>query len=586
MVILGLTLGHDSAVAIVKDGKLIASVSCERIYRVKKTSRIDWLAIDYVLNEANLDFDDVDYIAVGGYSEWNTNSKFIKIYFDDEPHLFPYRGNLFNETRNGFDIFKDNWLVPPITDRWAYDYLKVNVVIEGVYSKPGFIINHQTAHAASTFYTSPFEKSVILTLDGSGDYPQKSGSYHYGENTRLENMGAPDTLIGVFYDYMTDYLSLGPGLTKAGTLMGLSSYGEPNEMAKTQWEDFIKPGITHNNSDTKYYYVMGSKLLGKPPYSYRYFVDEEKELYEKKPTGSKKNTLLERKDVDKKIGMDAAASVQYIFEKTVLKFVDELYDITKEYNCGNLCLAGGSFLNCNVNYKILKESKFDNIYIYPAAGDDGLAVGGALYVAHHLANNKRIEYSNSEIVYTGGKYEDNSIGIEYDKTVIAKMISESKIIAWYQGKSEFGPRALGNRSFIANPTDPNMKDILNSRVKFREWFRPFAPSVVEENAQDYFDIDVPSPFMLYTCPVKKKELVPAITHVDGTARVQTVNKKDNPKYYELIKEVEKFTGIPMVLNTSLNINGQPIVETIEEALELFEQSDIDGIVINDRMILK
>lgn len=586
MVILGLTLGHDSAVAIVKDGKLIASVSCERIYRDKKTSRIDWLAIDYVLSMTNLDFDDVDYIAVGGYSEWNTNGEFIKVYFDDEPHLYPYRGDLFNETRNGFDIFKDNWLVPPITDRWSYDCLKVNVVIEGVYSKPGFIINHQTAHAASTFYTSPFEKSAILTLDGSGEYPQKSGSYHYGENNRLENMGAPDTLIGVFYDNMTDYLSLGPGLTKAGTLMGLSSYGEPNEMAKTQWEDFIKPGITHDNSDTKYYYVMGSKLLGKPPYSYRYFVDEEKELYEKKPTDSKKYTLLERKDVDKKIGMDAAASVQYIFEKTVLKFVDELYDFTKEYNGGNLCLAGGSFLNCNANYKILKESKFDNIYIYPAAGDDGLAVGGALYVAHHLANNKRIEYSNSEIVYTGGKYEDNSIGVEYDKTVIAKMISESKIIAWYQGKSEFGPRALGNRSFIANPTDPNMKDILNSRVKFREWFRPFAPSVVEENAQDYFDIDVPSPFMLYTCPVKKKELVPAITHVDGTARVQTVNKKDNPKYYELIKEVEKFTGIPMVLNTSLNINGQPIVETIEEALELFEQSDIDGIVINDRMILK
>lgn len=586
MVILGLTLGHDSAVALVKDGKLVASVSCERIYRVKKTSYIDWVAIDYVLNMANLDFDDVDYIAVGGYSEWDTNSQFIKIYFDDESHLFPYKGELFNETRNGFDIFKDNWLVPPVTDRWSYDYFKINVVIEGIYSKPGFIINHQTAHAASTFYTSPFEKSAILTLDGSGEYPQKSGSYHYGENTRIENMGAPDTLIGVFYDYMTDFLSLGPGLTKAGTLMGLSSYGEPNEIAKTQWEDFIKPGITHDNSDTKYYYVMGSKLLGKPPYSYRHFVEEEKELYDKKPSDSKKYTLLERKDVDKKMGMDAAASVQYIFEKTVLKFVDELYDITKEYNGGNLCLAGGSFLNCNANYKILKESKFDNIYIYPAAGDDGLAVGGALYVAHYLANDKRVNYTNSEIVYTGGKYEDNSIGLEYDKTVIAKMISESKIIAWYQGKSEFGPRALGNRSFIANPTDPNMKDILNSRVKFREWFRPFAPSVVEENAQDYFDIDVPSPFMLYTCPVKKKELVPAITHIDGTARVQTVNKKDNPKYYELIKEVEKFTGIPMVLNTSLNINGQPIVETIKEALELFEQSDIDGIVINDRMILK
>jgi carbamoyltransferase len=331
---------------------------------------------------------------------------------------------------------------------------------------------------------------------------------------------------------------------------------------------------------------MGSKLLGRPPHSYRWWVNEDRELFDNKPKGSGVQTLLERKYVDKKEGMDAAASVQYIFEKTVLKFVDELYDITKEYNGGNLCLAGGSFLNCNANYKILKESKFDNIYIYPASGDDGLSAGAALYVFHHLKDNPKVEYKNSEIVYTGGEFKDDSIGVEYDKEVIAKMISESKIIAWYQGRSEFGPRALGNRSFIANPADPNMKDILNSRVKFREWFRPFAPSVIEEYCQDYFDIDVPSPFMLYTCPVKNKELVPSISHVDGTARVQTVNKEDNPRYYELIKEVEKYTSIPMVLNTSLNINGQPIVESIEEALDLFEQSDIDGIVINDRMLLK
>jgi len=586
MVILGLTLGHDGAVSVVKDGKLAASVSCERVYREKKTSYIDWTAIDYVLSLAEITFDDVDFIAVGGYDDWTLENDFIKLYFNDEPYSNPYKGEITNKTEYGYDIIKDNWLVPPITDRWAYDFLNINVVIEDTFVKPGFIINHQTAHAASTYYTSPFTKSAILTLDGSGEYPQKSGSYHYGEDNRLLNMGAPDTLIGVFYDKMTDYISLGPGLTKAGTLMGLSSYGEPNEIAKTQWEDFIKPGITHDNSDTNYYYVMGSKLLGRPPHSYRWWVNEDRELFDNKPKGSGVQTLLERKYVDKKEGMDAAASVQYIFEKTVLKFVDELYDITKEYNGGNLCLAGGSFLNCNANYKILKESKFDNIYIYPASGDDGLSAGAALYVFHHLKDNPKVEYKNSEIVYTGGEFKDDSIGVEYDKEVIAKMISESKIIAWYQGRSEFGPRALGNRSFIANPADPNMKDILNSRVKFREWFRPFAPSVIEEYCQDYFDIDVPSPFMLYTCPVKNKELVPSISHVDGTARVQTVNKEDNPRYYELIKEVEKYTSIPMVLNTSLNINGQPIVESIEEALDLFEQSDIDGIVINDRMLLK
>jgi len=587
MVILGLTLGHDGAVSILKDGKLVTSISCERIYREKKTSFINWLIIDHVLNTANLSFDDVDYIAIGGYDKWAMKDNFIRVYYNDDISDSPFNITKDSHTKYGYDIIKDNWLVQPITDRWSYPFISVNVVIEDTFVKPGFLINHQTAHAASAHYTSPFEKSVILTLDGSGEYPEKSGSYHYGDNDRLESMGAPNTLIGVFYDKMTDYISLGPGLTKAGTLMGLSSYGKPNQIAINEWEKYVRP--TSNEliaGDTQYYYYMGSKLIGRPPYSYRVWISEDEKLMDNKPNGSSPYTLLERKEVDTEIGMNAAASVQYIFEKTVLKIVDDLYEITKEYNNGNLCLAGGSFLNCNANYKILKRSKFDNIFIYPAAGDDGLAAGAALYVYHHINGNDKKEYTNSEIVYTGGEYKNDTIGEKYDPVKVAELISKSKIIAWYQGKSEYGPRALGNRSFLANPTDPNMKDILNSRVKFREWFRPFAPSVIEEYCQDYFDIDVPSPFMLYTCPVKNKELVPSITHIDGTARVQTVNKEDNPKYYQLIKEVEKFTGIPMVLNTSLNVNGQPIVETIEEALELFEKSDIDGIVINDRMILR
>ena len=587
MVILGLTLGHDAAVSVLKDGKLVTSISCERIYREKKTSFINWLVIDHVLNSANVSFDDVDYIAIGGYDKWAMKDEFIKIYYNDSLNDYPFPNGPHSETKFGYDVIKDNWLVKPITDRWTYPFIEVNVVIEDTFVKPGYLVNHQTAHASSAHYTSPFDKSVILTLDGSGEYPEKSGSYHYGDNDRLEYMGAPNTLIGVFYDRMTDYISLGPGLTKAGTLMGLSSYGKPNEMAINKWEEFIKPDTDSlTATDTQYYYYMGSKLIGRPPYSYRPWVGKDLELLNKKPSDSSPYTLLERHEVDTEIGMNAAASVQHIFEKTVLKVVDDLYELTKDFNGGNLCLAGGSFLNCNANYKILKESKFDNIFIYPAAGDDGLAAGAALFTYHHLNGNDKEKYTNSEIVYTGGEYYDDTIGEDYDVSVIAKLISESKIIAWYQGKSEYGPRALGNRSFIANPADPNMKDILNSRVKFREWFRPFAPSVLEEYCQDYFDIDVPTPFMLYTCPVKNKELVPSITHIDGTARVQTVNKDDNPKYYELIKEVEKFTGIPMVLNTSLNVNGQPIVETIEDALDLFEKSDIDGIVINNRMILK
>jgi carbamoyltransferase len=588
MVILGLTLGHDAAVSIVVDGKLVSSISCERIYREKKTSYIDWVAIDYILSLSNLSFDDVDYISIGGYDKWAMVNDFVKIYYvKTENNEYPFNSELHSETEFGYDVFKDNWLVPPNTDRYTQPFIEVNVVLEGQYVKPGFLINHQTAHAASTFYTSPFDKSAVLTLDGSGEFPQKSGSYHYGENDRLELLGSPNTLIGVFYDKMTDAMSLGPGYIKAGTLMGLSSYGKPNDIALKNWQEFIKPGDKISSGDVEYYYIMGSKLAGRPPYSYRPWIQKDSDLYSKKPDGSSIFTLLEREDIDKEVGMNLASSVQYIFEKVVLNVVDELYELTKEYNGGNLCLAGGSFLNCNANYKILKESKFDNIFIYPASSDDGLSAGAALYVNHHIIGVEKQKYTNSEIMYGGGGYEDDDkIGIEYDVDVIAKMISRSKIIAWYQGSSEFGPRALGNRSFIANPTDSKMKDILNSRVKFREWFRPFAPSVLEEYSQEYFDIDVSSPFMLYTCPVKKPDIVPSITHIDGTARVQTVNQEDNPKYYELIKQVQKYTGVPMVLNTSLNINGQPIVETPKEALDLYRNSDIDGIVINNRMIIR
>tara|TARA_R110000796_G_scaffold59718_2_gene137879 strand:- start:1481 stop:3238 length:1758 start_codon:yes stop_codon:yes gene_type:complete len=585
MIILGLTLGHDASVSLLKDGKLVSSISCERVYRVKKTNHLDWIAIDYVLSDANVSFEEVDYISVGGYDKWHSNG-FVEVYLDENENN-PFKGELPNLTKYGYDILKDNWLVTPTTDRSTLSFLNVNIVIEGHFVKKGFLINHQTAHAASTFYTSPFKESAIITLDGSGEYSEKGGSYHYGENDRLEKLGAPNTLIGVFYDKMTDWLSIGPGLTKAGTLMGLSSFGQPNKIAINEWKDFI---INNNGNlnlgDLDYYYVMGCKLAGLPPHTYRSWIKKDNELYKQKPEHSGNRTILTKSEVDTVKGMNLASSVQYIFEKVVLMFVDELYELTKGYNHDNLCIAGGSFLNCNVNYKILKESKFKNIYIYPASGDDGLSAGSVLYSYHHILGNDKKEYSNSEIVYTGKKYTNDTIGEKYDVNLIAKMISKSKIIAWYQGGSEFGPRALGNRSFIANPTDPNMKNILNDRIKFREWFRPFAPSVIEENCKEYFDIDIPSPFMLYTCPVKKPELVPSITHVDGTARVQTVNQKDNPSYYELIKEVEKYTNIPMVLNTSLNINGQPIVETIEEAIDLFNNSDVDAIVINNRMILK
>jgi carbamoyltransferase len=203
-----------------------------------------------------------------------------------------------------------------------------------------------------------------------------------------------------------------------------------------------------------------------------------------------------------------------------------------------------------------------------------------------MFDEPRVPLTPAECAYTGIEYPDINEGIPYDKKVIAKMLADSKIIAWFDGGSEFGPRALGHRSFLANPCDPKMKDVLNSRVKHREWFRPFAPIVVKERVMDWFDIPVESPYMLYTAPVKQPWKVPSITHIDGTARVQTLDREMNEKVYDLILELEKHTGVPIVLNTSLNVNGQPIVETPQEALDLFHNSDIDAIVINNRMLIK
>jgi len=260
--------------------------------------------------------------------------------------------------------------------------------------------------------------------------------------------------------------------------------------------------------------------------------------------------------------------------------------MTEGLNDGNLCIVGGTMLNCTSNYKLLNQMDFDNLYMYPATGDDGLSVGAALFCSYQLEEIPRQKFEISDVCYTGNEYEDIEEGIDYDEDVIAKMLSESKIVAWFQGRSEFGPRALGNRSFLANPTDPKMKEILNSRVKHREWFRPFAPIVLKERVTEWFDINVDSPYMLYTCPVKKPWEIPSVTHVDGTARVQTLTKETNEKLYSLIEKLGQHTGVPIVLNTSLNVNGQPIVETPEEAIELFNNSDIDAIVINNKMLIK
>ena len=605
MKILGLSIGHDAAVALVIDGKLVNSISSERILRVKKTNYLNWDVINYVLHPHGLTIDDIDSVVIGASMPW---TNFVKPYFPEDKFEFWAYGN--NNPRNnslhpgeqyypdkGYDVFVNTQFYQPMLPFKQVDFMPANIVFDDLNEygdsvvKEGWMINHHTAHAASTFFTSDIEQAAILSVDASGVNGYSSSAVLVAKDKEINWMYSPDSMIGTFYNAMTEFLGYGPGLTKAGTLMGAAAYGTPNERAIEDWKTIAQKYKNREtlSDDPTFNIWAGAFLTGEFPKKIKPYVESDAEHLEFRSRGDwayYDYYLTHHNDSTSQKVFDYAASVQYVFEQALLEMVDEIYEKTKGFNNETLCLIGGSFLNCRANYEILKKSKFKHIHLYPATGDDGTAVGAALYTAVHMFDEPRVPLTPAECAYTGIEYPDINEGIPYDKKVIAKMLADSKIVAWFDGGSEFGPRALGHRSFLANPCDPKMKDILNSRVKHREWFRPFAPIVVKERVMDWFDIPVESPYMLYTAPVKQPWKVPSITHIDGTARVQTLDREMNEKVYELILEFEKHTGVPIVLNTSLNVNGQPIVETPEEALDLFHNSDIDAIVINNRMLIK
>ena len=304
----------------------------------------------------------------------------------------------------------------------------------------------------------------------------------------------------------------------------------------------------------------------------------------------------------KQVHFDIGASAQKVLEDILLKMVEYLYQKT---NSRNLCLGGGVALNGVANYRILKESSFDNIHIPPSPGDAGSAIGAAqyLYYSHHTQKRKLVDNITKRIienVYVGPSYSDNQIknfldqnNIKYeifdDNELVkkcAKLIAEGNVVGWYQGKMEWGPRALGNRSILADPRRKEMKDILNEKIKHRESFRPFAPSILEEHVSEYFDMNIPSPYMLMVAPVKKPDKIPAVTHVDGTGRLQTVSKNSNALYYKLINEFYNLTGIPVIINTSMNVKGEPIVNTPEQAYNMLTKTDMDCIFLRHLLLKK
>ena len=556
---------HDSSAAILKDGKVIAAVEEERFSRKKFDDDFPKQAINWCLKESGISSKNLDSVA-----------------FYDKPVLKFERllDNYIAVAPRGLYSFLD------VIPKWLHKRLWVkDEISKHLKDFNGEIIfpEHHMSHAAHAFFTSPFDEAAILTVDGVGEWTTASFGIAHDTTIKLTNDIRWPHSVGLFYSAFTYFLGfkVNEGEYK---LMGLSAYGKP------KYYDLIMENLVDVKND-------GSIHLNMKYFSF---------TYDKVMTNQKFSDLFgipPRKEDSKaeQIHYDIAASAQLVLEDILLKMVNHVH---KKTGMPNLCFGGGVALNGVANYRILKEGPFQNLHIPPSPGDGGSAVGCAQYLYYCHDKNKRMMEDNVERIknniFVGPSHSNdeiksfldiNKIDYKFLETnsllqTVAKLIVEGNVVGWYQGKMEWGPRALGNRSIIADPRNAKMKDILNEKIKHRESFRPFAPCILEEYTSEYFDVDVSSPYMLLVAPVKKPEKIPAVTHVDGTARLQTVSKDINLLFYNLITEFYKITGVPVLINTSMNVRGEPIVDTPEQAYNMIVKTDMDYIVMGDYIIKK
>jgi carbamoyltransferase len=544
---------HDSAACLLQDGKIIAAASEERFNRQKNSPVFPVNAVNFCIQKANSTVGDIDYIAF-------YEKPFLKLYRVLLSHLraYPFSFKNFMDTL-------PNWLEERLT-------LPLLLKKELGYEGKVVFIKHHLSHAASAFLVSPFTEAAIITADGVGEWGTLSLGQGRGNQIRVfKEMHFPDSL-GLLYTAVTTYLGL-EALVGEGKIMGLAGYGKPVYLDKFKEMVIVKPDGSFLIDQRFFGFNKGSRMYSR-------------QLIKILGQARKPQEKIDQRHCD------IAASLQKFTEDTLILIANNLYQETK---LEKLCLAGGLFLNCVANSRILEETPFKEVFVQPAAGDSGGALGAAAYVYHSLLGHSRIQAM--EEAYLGPDFSASQMkralvnsGMSFTEfndaalfKYIAQRIAENKIIGWFQGRMEFGPRALGNRSILANPATPGMKDYLNQRVKKRESFRPYAPAALEERIGEFFNAKQFSPFMLLSARVNedKKTVIPAVTHVDGSARVQSVSKTLNPRLWNLIKEFENLSGLPVILNTSFNLNREPIVCAPEEAVSCFKRSQMDCLVLGN-----
>jgi carbamoyltransferase len=549
---------HDSAAALLRDGQILAACQEERLSRKKHDSGFPSRAIKYVLKEAGVGPQDLD--AVGFYDKPLLKfERMLSTYIATFPRSF-------GSFRKAIPV-------------WLHEKLWVPSIIRKElkpYKGPILFAEHHMSHAASCFLVSPYEEAAILTIDGVGEWATASFGVGRGSDiTLFKEIRFPHSL-GLLYSAFTYYLGFKVNSAEY-KVMGLAPYGRP-----LHYERIMKDMI-HLNED-------GSFKLNMDYFSYDYGLTMTNGRFNDffgGPPRKPETWMTERE-------FNIAASVQKVCEEVVLKMVNYIH---RETGLPNLCMAGGVALNCVANGRVIRETPMKNLFVQPAAGDAGGAVG----VAHYLYNTigKKPRGKAWAHAYLGPAFEDREIaeylegqGAKYrllsDREVVettARLIAEGNVVGWFQGRMEFGPRALGGRSILADPRDPKMRDTLNMKIKFREGFRPFAPSVLADRARDWFEIECESPYMLLVAQVpESKRVIPSVTHVDGSARLQTVTRAESPLYYDLIAEFGRITGVPVIINTSFNVRGEPIVCTPHDAYLCFRRTNMDYLILGHHLL--